>query len=116
MYERWFGETVRLLELAGYLQRDRERLRSMIPHRPISRRSGASGTHAKQAWLADSDQKAPVVLVEHCLRALPDVLTGKCKATDIMFPDGAMDLVQGIYKDNVVADYFNEVLGDTAVA
>ena len=23
MYERWFGETVRLLELAGYLQRDR---------------------------------------------------------------------------------------------
>ena len=25
-------------------------------------------------------------------------------------------LVQGIYKDDVVADYFNEVLGDTAVA
>ena len=70
----------------------------------------------KQAWLADSDQQAPVLLVERCLRALPEILTGKCQATDIMFPNGSMELVQGIYKGNVVADYFNEVLGDTVVA
>ena len=116
MYERWFGETVRLLELAGYLQRDRERLTVNDPTPADLTALWCEWDACKQAWLADSDQKAPVVRVEHCLRALPDVLTGKCKATDIMFPDGAMDLVQGIYKDNVVADYFNEVLGDTAVA
>ena len=70
----------------------------------------------KTQWLEDSNRKAQVVLVEASLRALPDILTGKRPATDILFPNSSMELVEGIYKDNPVSDYFNEVLADTVVA
>ncbi|HWP96053.1 MAG TPA: SDR family NAD(P)-dependent oxidoreductase, partial [Syntrophomonadaceae bacterium] len=55
------------------------------------------------------------MLVEATMRALPEILTGKILATDIMFPNSSMKLVEGIYKNNVIADYFNEVLADTVV-
>ena len=116
VYERWFAETVRLLGLAGYLRCDRERL-TVNDSAPVDLEVlWREWDEYKQPWLADPDRKAPVVLVEHCLRALPEILTGKRQATDVMFPDASMELVEGIYKGNVVADYFNEVLGDTAVA
>src|SRR5262249_7449163 len=115
-YARWFEETIRTLELAGYLQRDREALSVKDPT-PVDLNSPwRAWDERKQAWLAAPNQKALVVLVEQCLRALPAILTGKSQATDIMFPNGSMELVEGIYKGNVVADYFNEVLSDTVVA
>src|SRR5262249_30242583 len=115
-YARWFEETVRVLELAGYLQRNREGLSVKDPTPADLNALWRAWDERKQPWLAAPNQKALVVLVEQCLRALPAILTGKSQATDIMFPNGSMELVEGIYKGNVVADYFNEVLGDTVVA
>ncbi|WP_036723108.1 methyltransferase, partial [Paenibacillus forsythiae] len=70
----------------------------------------------KEDWLLNPDTKSQAVLVETMLRALPDILAGKVLATEVMFPDSSMDLVEGIYKDNMVADYFNRVIADSAVA
>ena len=47
---------------------------------------------------------------------MPEILTGKASATDILFPNSSMDLVEGVYKNNQVADYFNDVLADTLTA
>lgn len=69
----------------------------------------------KEAWLNNPHIKAKVVLLEVSLKALPEVLTGKKQSTQIMFPNSSMKLVEGIYKYNLVADYFNEVLADTVV-
>ena len=44
------------------------------------------------------------------LRALPGVLTGAIRATDVLFPNGSLALVERIYQNNPVADYFNEAL------
>lgn len=66
----------------------------------------------KRSWTEDTNLRAQVLLVEVTLRALSEILTGKIPATDIMFPKGSMHLVEGIYKHNKVADYFNEVLSD----
>ena len=70
----------------------------------------------KAAWSQDGAQKALVVLVEACLRALPEILRGERPATEVLFPDGSMHLVEGVYKGNAGADYFNGVLADTAAA
>nr|AEC04357.1 polyketide synthase [Chitinophaga sancti] len=69
----------------------------------------------KEAWLSNPHIKAKVVLLEVSLKALPEVLTGRKQSTQIMFPNSSMKLVEGIYKYNLVADYFNEVLADTVV-
>ncbi|MBO1582980.1 beta-ketoacyl synthase N-terminal-like domain-containing protein, partial [Bacillus sp. XF8] len=69
----------------------------------------------KQSWLAEANTRAQVVLVETMIRSLPDILTGRKLATDIMFPRSSFDLVEGIYRNNVVVDYFNEVLATMLV-
>lgn len=71
---------------------------------------------SKQHWTKDANLRAQVLLVEATLKALPEILTGKVPATDIMFPKGSMHLVEGIYKHNKVADYFNEMLSDQVTA
>ena len=48
--------------------------------------------------------------METTLRALPGILTGAIRATDVMFPNGSLALVEGVYKNNPVADYFNDAL------
>jgi acyl transferase domain-containing protein/acyl carrier protein/SAM-dependent methyltransferase len=55
------------------------------------------------------DIAAHVRLLWVCLNAYPDILTGQCPATDIMFPHSSMELVEGIYKGNVSSDYFNQL-------
>ena len=70
----------------------------------------------KPAWLDDPDRAAHVMLVDRTLRALPDILTGKCRATEVIFPESSMALVEGIYQNNPVADFFNEVLADAVIA
>jgi len=71
---------------------------------------------AKQENFADADLSAAIELVEACLRALPDILSGRTRATDILFPDSSMRRVEGIYRNNAVADYFNRILGESLVA
>ncbi|OMF27826.1 SDR family NAD(P)-dependent oxidoreductase [Paenibacillus sp. FSL H8-0259] len=70
----------------------------------------------RQEWLDTEGLEAQVILAETMLRALPDILTGQRPATDVMFPNSSMHLVEGIYKNNPHADYFNGVLAGTAVA
>ena len=69
----------------------------------------------KLNWMKDSNQKAQVILLDTCLRALPDILTQKCLPTDIIFPNSSMELVEGIYKGNAISDKFNEILANIVV-
>ncbi|MBV2240622.1 hypothetical protein KQR57_05015 [Bacillus inaquosorum] len=54
-------------------------------------------------------------MVEHTLRSLPRILTGEVLATDIIFPNSSMELVEGIYQNNAVADYFNNLLAQKVI-
>ncbi|MFI0774448.1 SDR family NAD(P)-dependent oxidoreductase [Streptomyces sp. NPDC021212] len=66
-------------------------------------------------WSADPDKRAEMRLVDATLGALPDILTGRTRPTDIMFPRGSLELVEGCYKNNRVADTFNRAMADAAV-
>ncbi|WP_292720263.1 non-ribosomal peptide synthetase [Nostoc sp. JL34] len=56
-----------------------------------------------------------VMLVDVCMRELPAILKAEKRATDIMFPNGSMSLVEGIYERNAIATHFNELLAQTVV-
>ncbi|MFJ5034433.1 SDR family NAD(P)-dependent oxidoreductase [Streptomyces sp. NPDC088560] len=70
----------------------------------------------RAVWSADPDKKAELALVDATLRALPGILTGETRPTDVIFPRGSMELVEGCYRDNRVADLFNRAMADTAVS
>ncbi len=59
---------------------------------------------------------AQMALAEATLRALPDILGGRRPATAVMFPEGAMTLVEAVYKDNPVAARFSRNLAQAAEA
>ncbi len=53
------------------------------------------------------EMEAHVNLLWTCLQAYPEVLQGNVAPTDVMFPEGSLRLVEGIYKYNAPMDYFN---------
>ena len=65
---------------------------------------------AKGAWLAHASKRAQVVLVETALRALPDILLARRSAPSVLFPGSSLSMVEAVYKENLVARYFNLVL------
>ncbi len=116
LYRRWFEETAAVLKRNWYLKQEGDTYIAIDPTVLDMDMVWREWDEQKAVLLTDSNMKAMVRLVDATVRALPDILTGKVPATDIIFPDSSMELVEGIYKQNRVADYFNEVLADTLAA
>jgi polyketide synthase PksN len=110
-YDRWLDTCIDFLDQQKLLSPERTFTKAV---RPLSE-VWDEWEHQKAGWINNSSQQAQVLLLETCLKALPDILTGKRLATSVMFPNSSMKLVEGIYKGNPVADYFNEVLCNTLV-
>jgi acyl transferase domain-containing protein/acyl-CoA synthetase (AMP-forming)/AMP-acid ligase II/ubiquinone/menaquinone biosynthesis C-methylase UbiE/acyl carrier protein len=54
--------------------------------------------------------QAHIRLLWVCLKAYPSILTGRQTEKEVMFPNGSMSLVEGIYQGNPLTDYYNILL------
>jgi 3-oxoacyl-(acyl-carrier-protein) synthase/SAM-dependent methyltransferase/acyl carrier protein len=59
--------------------------------------------------------KPHITLLEKCLTNLPQILTGEQDALSILFPGGSFELVEPIYRNNPVADYYNFQVAETVL-
>ncbi|MGD0098084.1 MAG: SDR family NAD(P)-dependent oxidoreductase [Terracidiphilus sp.] len=116
VYGRWLHETLMLLAERGHLVYDAGLCTVKDPVADERDSAWEEWNTEKNRWLQDPHLKAPGLLLETALHALPEILTGACPATSILFPDSSMELVEGIYKNNPVSDYFNEELSNTLLA
>ncbi|MEX3525941.1 MAG: SDR family NAD(P)-dependent oxidoreductase [Burkholderia sp.] len=113
-YRRWYDTSLRLLAAGNWLQ--------ALPNGDYRILAAAAQDAwpeweaARAAWLADPQQQAWAQLLEVCLRALPELLVGRRKATDVMFPNSSLCLVEGIYRGNPIADLYNHILFDAVEA
>ena len=121
-YDRWWEESLAMLVRRGHLRYDAQ-YRAHVPVSNAAKHGEDELTESwrrwdehKGMWLADADLKAGVILVETTMRALGDILTGQRRATDVMFPDSSMRLVEGTNQGNTIVDFFNEVLANTVIA
>ena len=111
-YERWLARSIRYLQAQKWLSQEltiRKEVRALDD-------LWAEWKSKKASWVTNPSREAQVMLLEACLKGLPGILSGKHLATDVMFPNSSMKLVEGIYKDNALADWYNEVLGETLKA
>jgi len=111
-YERWLSCSI------GYLQ-ERKLLGQDLTVSPGVRALAdlwQEWEGKKSVWASNPDRQAQVALLKACVTALPDILSGKRLATEVMFPDSSLQLVEGIYQGNAQDDYFNGVLGQTLSA
>ena len=109
-HARWLEASLRHLERHGLLAVDGLRCRFTTDASLDA--LWRSWDEAMVAWVGNDNHRAYLVLIDACLRNLPDILTGAVRATDVMFPESSMHLVEGIYKHNPIADHFNRVLGE----
>ncbi|MFM2061280.1 MAG: polyketide synthase PksN [Cyanobacteriota bacterium] len=114
-YKRWLEESLQILQAKAYLEYDGQ---NYINKQPSIDQAylWQEWDKLKTTWLQDNNQKALVNLVEPCLRALPKIITGKQQATDVIFPDSSIALVEDVYKGNLVADFYNRILQNSVVA
>ncbi|WP_052421797.1 SDR family NAD(P)-dependent oxidoreductase [Paenibacillus sp. FSL P4-0081] len=114
-YSRWLDASIALLRERKGVQQDSAG-KGLYPANARMEALWSDWDRKKKEWLAFGGMAAQIALAETALRALPDILSGKLPATDVMFPNSSMELVEGVYKHNPVADAFNEVLGDVVAA
>ncbi len=100
-YRRWFDQTAQALAARGLA----------LP--------ASAGTPDWALWREQTAQwrdhphlAGRIALAEAALPALPAILDGRLPATDALFPDGSLHLVQSVYGGNPVGDYFNAMLAD----
>ncbi|NJM14107.1 MAG: SDR family NAD(P)-dependent oxidoreductase [Bacteroidales bacterium] len=108
-YERWLSTSAAHLQEQGLLN---QQLAFEGPIRGLQE-LWAEWESKKSGWAINPNLQAWIILTEACLKELPEILSGKKLATSVMFPNSSMQLVEGIYKDNALADYFNDVLRET---
>ncbi|QYF93466.1 SDR family NAD(P)-dependent oxidoreductase [Massilia sp. PAMC28688] len=109
----WREGSVRYLQKGGWLDA------AAAPVRPIGQLDALwqQWSALRTGWIsARPHHEAQTVLIESCLRALPEILAGQRLATEVLFPRASMHLVEGVYKGNPLADHFNSVLGSTLAA
>ncbi len=107
-YGRWWATSLELLQQQGLVQRRGTQI-AITEH--------ANLQQLEQRWcllrdelVAVPQRKAQVELVDACLQQLSAILGGRTQATDVMFPNGSMDKVEGVYRHNALSDYFNQVV------
>ncbi len=89
-------------------------------HALLETRADGASLALDQAWTRwetlkrEGHAPAQMELAEAALRHLPAILTGKRRATDILFPDGRQTLVEAVYKENRVAARFSRTLAEAA--
>ena len=96
------------------LRRWRQAAEALLASTPVA--EAADWDSFAAAHRGDKALAARIALAGATLRALPDILAGRVKPTAVMFPDGGMGLVEGVYKDNPVAARFSDGLAGAAAA
>lgn len=120
-YARWWKECcLEILERHGYVRHENGQVvfsgHTALDGREAERAFLVSWEARKAAYLQDPQSRAVVQLIDECLQHLPDILRGAVLATDIIFPNASLDKVEGIYKHNERADFFNMQVAETAKA
>ncbi|MBV9225433.1 MAG: SDR family NAD(P)-dependent oxidoreductase, partial [Acidobacteriaceae bacterium] len=115
LYERWFEESLTILAAHKYLFLSGDVCTRADLLSPDMIAVWSEWDKNKVVWSQDPLLKAHVLLAA-ALKALPEILTGKRPATEIIFPNSSMTLVEEVYKNNPVSDYYNTVLADAVAA
>jgi polyketide synthase PksN len=117
LYARWFDESLAILVEQGRLVADGGKVRaSEAAGRAELSALWRSWEAARARWAERPQQHTRLALLEATLRALPEILTGRVQATDVVFPGASMALVEGVYKHNAAADFFNQLVAQLAAA
>lgn len=115
-YESLWNALLEILIYAGYLEKHSDQIRctSSIDKKNITIQSLEK---SKQNLLHTyPEMQAFIDLLVPCVTHLPEILIGETMATDILFPDFSMELVENVYKIHPTTAYCNQLVAHTTLA
>lgn len=114
MYHRLFDEILEILRKNGYISYRDEKYYVTDKFIMEAIRTDAELLQDKQDIMKNyPNLYAQMRLLGTCLEHLDEILLGKVLATEIMFPNASMELVNDIYKGNEIVDRINELAVET---
>ncbi len=112
---RWLAHGLESLAGRGILER-----RGRFYRRADDRSATAGAWDAWRSWKAAAGDRPEVRdrvdLIEVMTAAIPDILAGTARATEVMFPSSSFHLVEGLYKRDPIARCVNAALADAVLA
>jgi amino acid adenylation domain-containing protein len=109
-YERWLAASLAVFVEQGWLRLQENRYAVVFESAPDAETTQLAWEHPMEEWRRDQDMGALLRLEADTMRVLPEILTGSARATDVIFPNGSMELVEGVHTNNAVVDYFNDAI------
>ncbi|MCL2447986.1 MAG: thioesterase domain-containing protein [Polyangiaceae bacterium] len=115
VYAPWFRECIRLFEAAGFVETNGDRV--VVARAPELReeRLWEEWEDVKSRWLQDPGVASGHPLLEATVRSLGDILTGRLTATQVIFPNSSVALVENAYKNNPMSAFFSRCLATVLV-
>ncbi|RCJ16570.1 hypothetical protein A6S26_33175 [Nostoc sp. ATCC 43529] len=113
-YNHLYQACLKILEKAGFIEIESGIIRAKDSVRLIN--SDLVNQIISQLTRSYPETEVYLTLIERCLNAYPEVLTGKLPHIDVLFPGGSTTLLDKIYAGNRRADYFNELLSQGIAA
>lgn len=89
---------------------------SPYPAGPDSNEAWNDWRKQQDSWVDHPELATRARLLDAALTALPQIMRGGISGTDVLFPGGSSHLVEGLYRNNQVADAFNLRIAQTVVA
>ncbi|MEV0016819.1 SDR family NAD(P)-dependent oxidoreductase [Streptomyces tendae] len=82
----------------------------------LLRRSGPGGPSAQEVIARHPGMRPHVTLLRRCVEALPEVLDGSRPPTDVLFPEGSVDLVESVYRGQPLSDHHHRLMAAQTLA
>lgn len=109
-YQQWFDKIIDDLKKCGHLESNRNGQLHIVKTVKNALRDFSLTKELNKIVKRYPDIKAKANLLKVCISASEAVLTGKVLATEILFPNGNMELVEEVYKADKQVDYYNKTL------
>lgn len=114
-FGRLLSSILEMLAQAGFVHTAENRVSVLdkVENAKIKRELESLETTKNRLAQDYPDMSSQLKLLGVCLDSYQDILTGKKVSTDVLFPDGSMDLVENLYKGNRIIDYYNQLTAHT---
>ena len=114
-YNRLYRAFLDILQKADFIEIESERVRVNDRVRTAADPALINQLKAKLAQ-SYPETEAYLLLLQRCVDAYPEVLTGSLPHIDVLFPGGSTTLVDKMYAGNRRVDYFNQLLSQGIAA
>ena len=113
-YGKLYSALLDILERAGFIKIDRNSI-EVLPI--VESKEFLDELNASEKELKNLKEKYNQIspyceLLEKCVQAYPEVLTGRKSHMAVMFPSGSTHLVENIYRGNAITDFYNSLVAD----